>query len=110
MGALLPLRVLAELVNIGTLLAFVIVCAAVLIMRRIDPDMPRPFRCPLVPLIPILGIIFCSLLMFSLPVENWLRLVVWLLLGLAIYFSYGRRHSVLARMGSDIRLTDSSAS
>src|ERR1041385_520529 len=110
MGALLPLRVLAELVNIGTLLAFVIVCAAVLIMRRIDPDMPRPFRCPLVPLIPILGIIFCSLLMFSLPVENWLRLVVWLLLRLAIYFSYGRRHIVLARMGSDIRLTDSSAS
>jgi APA family basic amino acid/polyamine antiporter len=96
-GALLPLRMLAELVNIGTLLAFVIVCAAVLIMRRTDPDMPRPFRCPLVPLIPLLGIAFCLLLMLSLPVENWLRLIVWLLIGFAVYFSYGRKHSVLAR-------------
>lgn len=97
-GALLPLRMLAELVNIGTLLAFVIVCAAVLIMRRTDPDMPRPFRCPLVPLIPLLGITLCLLLMLSLPVENWLRLIVWLLIGFAVYFSYGRKHSVLARM------------
>lgn len=110
MGALLPLRMLAELVNIGTLLAFVIVCAAVLIMRRIDPNMRRPFRCPLVPLIPILGIASCSLLMFSLPVENWLRLIVWLLLGFAIYFFYGRRHSVLAHTGSDLGLVDSSSS
>jgi basic amino acid/polyamine antiporter, APA family len=101
MGALLPLRMLAELVNIGTLLAFVIVCAAVLIMRRSNPDMPRPFRCPLVPLIPILGIAFCLLLMLSLPVENWLRLIVWLLIGFAVYFSYGKHHSVLARMGSE---------
>jgi len=97
MGALLPLRMLAELVNIGTLLAFVIVCAAVLIMRRTNPEMPRPFRCPLVPLVPLLGIAFCLLLMFSLPVENWLRLIVWLLIGFAIYFSYGRWHSVLRR-------------
>jgi len=98
MGALLPLRMLAELVNIGTLLAFIIVCAAVLIMRRTNPEMPRPFRCPLVPLVPALGIVFCLLLMFSLPVENWARLIVWLLIGFAIYFSYGRSHSVLARM------------
>jgi basic amino acid/polyamine antiporter, APA family len=97
MGALLPLRMLAELVNIGTLLAFVIVCAAVLIMRRTNPEMPRPFRCPLVPLVPLLGIAFCLLLMFSLPVENWVRLIVWLLIGFAIYFSYGRWHSVLGR-------------
>ena len=94
-------RELAELVNIGTLLAFVIVCAAVLIMRRTEPDMPRPFRCPLVPLVPILGIAFCLLLMFSLPVENWLRLIIWLLLGFAVYFSYGRHHSALARMRAD---------
>jgi len=85
-------------VNIGTLLAFVIVCAAVLIMRRREPDAPRPFRCPLVPLIPILGIVFCLLLMFSLPVDNWLRLILWLLIGFAVYFAYGRHHSVLARM------------
>jgi APA family basic amino acid/polyamine antiporter len=98
MGALLPLRMLAELVNIGTLLAFVIVCAAVLIMRRTNPEMPRPFRCPFVPLVPGLGIVFCLLLMFSLPVENWVRLIVWLLIGFGIYFSYGRSHSVLARM------------
>jgi APA family basic amino acid/polyamine antiporter len=98
MGSLLPLRVLAELVNIGTLLAFVIVCAAVLIMRRRDPEAKRPFRCPLVPLVPLLGIAFCLLLMFSLPAENWLRLIVWLLFGLAIYLGYGRHHSVLARM------------
>ena len=97
-GALLPLRILAELVNIGTLLAFVIVCAAVLIMRKTNPAMRRPFRCPMVPLIPILGIGFCLLLMFSLPVDNWLRLILWLLLGFAVYFSYGRHHSVLARM------------
>src|SRR6266576_1243183 len=100
-GALLPLRMLAELVNIGTLLAFVIVCAAVLIMRRIDPELPRPFRCPLVPLVPLLGIAFCLLLMLSLPVENWLRLIVWLLIGFAVYFSYGRKHSVLARLQSE---------
>jgi APA family basic amino acid/polyamine antiporter len=98
MGALLPLRMLAELVNIGTLLAFVIVCAAVLIMRYRHPEIERPFRCPLVPLVPLLGIAFCLLLMFSLPAENWFRLIAWLLLGIAIYFGYGKRHSVLARM------------
>jgi APA family basic amino acid/polyamine antiporter len=98
MGSLLPLRILAELVNIGTLLAFVIVCAAVLIMRRLHPETQRPFRCPFVPLVPLLGIAFCLLLMFSLPAENWLRLFVWLVLGLVVYFAYGRHHSVLARM------------
>jgi APA family basic amino acid/polyamine antiporter len=98
MGSLLPLRVLAELVNIGTLLAFVIVCGAVLIMRRSHPDAARPFRCPFVPVIPLLGVATCLILMFSLPAENWLRLAIWLLIGFAIYFGYGRHHSVLARM------------
>ena len=97
LSSLLPLRILSDLVNIGTLLAFVIVCAAVLIMRRTHPDAERPFRAPLVPLIPILGILTCLLLMFSLPAENWLRLGVWLLIGFVIYFGYGRRHSVMAR-------------
>jgi APA family basic amino acid/polyamine antiporter len=100
MGSLLPLRVLAELVNIGTLLAFVMVCAAVLIMRRRDPEAVRPFRCPFVPVVPLLGIAFCLVLMFSLPAENWLRLVVWLVLGFIVYLSYGRHHSALARMQS----------
>ncbi len=94
-AGLLPLRLLAELVNIGTLLAFVIVCAAVLIMRRTDPDAERPFRIWGAPVTPILGILICLLLMFSLPVENWLRLVVWLAIGFLIYFGYGRKHSVM---------------
>jgi APA family basic amino acid/polyamine antiporter len=92
-AALLPLRILAELVNIGTLLAFVIVCAAVLIMRRTHPEVPRPFRAPFGPVVPVLGILSCLMLMFSLPKENWLRLGVWLVIGLIIYFSYGRKHS-----------------
>ena len=97
LAAFVPLRVLAELVNIGTLLAFVIVCAAVLIMRKTEPNAPRPFRCPMVPLVPILGIVLCTVLMFSLPTENWLRLFVWLVLGMVVYLLYGRRHSVMAR-------------
>lgn len=95
MSALLPLRILAELVNIGTLLAFVIVCGAVLVMRKTHPDAERPFRVPLVPLTPILGIAICLLLMFSLPWENWVRLFVWLAIGFVIYFSYGIHHSVM---------------
>ncbi len=95
MSAVLPLRILAELVNIGTLLAFVIVCAAVLVMRKTHPEAERPFRVPLVPLFPILGIGTCLLLMFSLPWENWVRLIVWLAIGFVIYFGYGIRHSVM---------------
>ncbi len=101
LAAFLPLRILADLVNIGTLLAFVIVCAAVLIMRKTNPDAERPFRAPFVPFVPIFGIGFCLLLMFSLPPENWLRLFVWLLIGFAIYFGYGRNHSVMARMRAE---------
>jgi basic amino acid/polyamine antiporter, APA family len=97
LSSLLPLRILSDLVNIGTLLAFVIVCAAVLIMRRTNPEARRPFRTPLVPFVPLFGIGTCLLLMFSLPAENWLRLGAWLLLGFIIYFGYGRRHSILAR-------------
>jgi len=72
------------------------VCAAVLIMRRKYPDAERPFRCPWVPVVPVLGILSCLMLMFSLPADNWLRLFVWLLIGLVIYFFYGRNHSVMA--------------
>jgi len=93
-----PLRVLLELVNIGTLLAFVIVCLAVLIMRKIQPDAKRPFRAPGGVVLPVLGAILCGLLMFSLPSSNWLRLFVWLGAGLCIYLGYGRHHSVLAKM------------
>jgi APA family basic amino acid/polyamine antiporter len=100
LGALLPLHILAQLVNIGTLLAFVLVCAAVLVMRRTNPNAERPFRTPWVPLVPILGIAFCLLLMFSLPWENWLRLAIWLLIGFGIYFAYGKYHS---RLGKELR-------
>ena len=102
-GGFLPLRILAELVNIGTLLAFVIVCAAVLVMRRTHPEAERPFRAPLVPFVPVAGIATCLLLMFALPWENWGRLALWLLIGFGIYFGYSRRHSCLARhLGQEI--------
>jgi APA family basic amino acid/polyamine antiporter len=100
LSSLLPLKILSDLVSIGTLLAFVIVCAAVLIMRKSNPQAERPFRTPLVPLTPILGILTCLLLMFSLPYENWLRLGGWLMIGLVIYFFYGRKHSVMRPVSS----------
>ncbi|HVO27766.1 MAG TPA: amino acid permease [Candidatus Margulisiibacteriota bacterium] len=95
-AASFPLKILADLVNIGTLMAFVIVCAAVLVMRRTNPDLPRPFRTPLVPLVPLLGAASNLLMMLFLGWENWLRLFVWLAVGLAIYFGYSRHHSKLA--------------
>jgi APA family basic amino acid/polyamine antiporter len=97
MTAFLPIDALLHLTNIGTLFAFVIVCGAVLIMRRTNPEAARPFRCPFVPIVPILGIAACLLLMLSLPAANWYRLFAWLALGLCIYFSYGRRHSILGK-------------
>jgi basic amino acid/polyamine antiporter, APA family len=97
MASFIPLDILAELVNIGTLLAFVMVCLAVLVMRYIHPQVPRPFRCPWVPVVPVLGVFLCLVLMFSLPWQNWLRLLVWLLIGMVIYLFYGRHHSVMAR-------------
>ncbi|MDP8305434.1 MAG: amino acid permease [Candidatus Chlorobium antarcticum] len=106
LGGLLPLRLLAELVNIGTLFAFVVVCSAVLIMRRKEPDAERPFRAPFVPFVPIAGILTCLVLMFSLPAENWVRLLVWLVIGFMIYFFYGRRHSVLRKMHAAGENTD----
>jgi len=95
-ASLFPLRILAELVNIGTLLAFVIVCAAVMVMRRTNPQLARPFCTPLVPWVPILGMGMNFAMMCSLGWENWLRLLVWLLIGLGIYFGYGRSRSTMA--------------
>jgi amino acid transporter len=97
MTAFLPIDALLSLTNIGTLFAFAIVCGAVLIMRRTNPEAERPFRCPLVPAVPILGIAACLLLMLSLPEANWWRLFVWLGIGLCIYLTYGRRHSLLGQ-------------
>jgi APA family basic amino acid/polyamine antiporter len=91
----LPLQLLGQLVNIGTLLAFVLVCAGVWILRHKRPDLERPFRTPLMPFVPIMGILCCFGLMLTLPADTWLRLAVWLAIGLAIYFLYGRHHSKL---------------
>lgn len=93
----LPIDALLHLTNIGTLFAFIIVCAAVLIMRKKNPEATRPFRCPMVPVVPVLGIGMCLLLMLSLPAANWWRLIAWLALGMIIYFGYGKRHSLLGK-------------
>lgn len=94
-AGLVPLALLGELISIGTLLAFAVVCAGILILRRIAPDVPRPFRAPFVPAVPLIGIVTCVLLMLSLGVWNWIRLVAWLVVGFAFYYFYGRRHSKL---------------
>jgi basic amino acid/polyamine antiporter, APA family len=91
--AFLPINVLGQLTSIGTLLAFVIVCAGVWLLRVRRPELQRPFKTPLVPLVPILGIIVALLLMAALPWETWLRLIIWLIVGMVIYFGYGRKHS-----------------
>jgi APA family basic amino acid/polyamine antiporter len=90
-----PIGLLGELVSIGTLLAFVIVCAGIIVLRRTRPDIPRPFRTPLVPLVPILGILICFGMMAFLPLDTWYRLLVWMAIGIVIYFAYGKKHSRL---------------
>jgi len=92
-GSLVPIDDIGKMVNIGTLLAFVIVCIAVLLLRRTDPKQPRPFRTPWVPLVPILGIAFNGYMMYRLGAINWARLIIWLAIGLVVYFSYGQKHS-----------------
>jgi APA family basic amino acid/polyamine antiporter len=99
-AGLLPIGLLGELVSIGTLLAFAIVCAGVLVLRYTDPTRARPFRTPLVPFVPIGGILACGYLMLGLPVDTWARLIVWMAIGLAIYFLYGRRHSKVQQAAS----------
>jgi APA family basic amino acid/polyamine antiporter len=91
----LPISKLGHMTSIGTLLAFVIVCVGIMIMRKTNPDAPRPYRTPLVPLVPILGVLVCFAMMYSLDGMTWIRLVVWLAIGLAIYFGYSIKHSHL---------------
>ncbi len=92
-GSLTPIDDIGKMVNIGTLLAFVIVCIAVLVLRSTNPGQPRPFRTPWVPIVPILGIGFNGYMMYKLGWVNWMRLLIWLIIGLVIYFSYSRHHS-----------------
>ncbi|WP_316831399.1 amino acid permease [Pedobacter aquatilis] len=94
-AAFVPMNVVGEMTSIGTLLAFLMVCVGILILRKTDPDAKRPFKVPLVPLIPILGILVCLIMMAFLPWETWIRLGVWLVIGLAIYFWYGKKNSKL---------------
>ena len=88
---------LAEMTNIGTLCAFIIVSAAVIILRKKNPNQQRAFKCPLVPLVPALAIVFCGILIYMLPLVTQIRFVVWLLIGLAIYFGYGYSHSIISK-------------
>jgi len=99
-GSLVPIDDIGKMVNIGTLLAFVIVCIAVILLRRTDPDQPRPFRTPWVPLVPILGVLFNGYMMYRLGWINWARLIIWLAIGLVVYFTYGQKHSRVQAMNS----------
>jgi APA family basic amino acid/polyamine antiporter len=96
-AGVVPIGLLGEMVSIGTLFAFVLVCAAVIHLRRSDAGAERPFRVPGVPVVPILGIVMCLALMAGLPLDTWLRLFVWMAIGVVIYFAYGRRRSVVQR-------------
>jgi APA family basic amino acid/polyamine antiporter len=92
-AGIFPIGLLGELVSIGTLLAFVIVCGGVLVLRYKQPNINRPFKTPLFPLVPILGILSSLALMYFLPIDTWIRLIVWMALGVIIYFGYSRKHS-----------------
>jgi APA family basic amino acid/polyamine antiporter len=98
-AGIFPIGLLGELVSIGTLLAFVIVCGGIIVLRFKRPELPRPFRTPLVPLVPALGILVCCGMMAFLPLDTWIRLGVWMVLGVMIYFGYGRHHSKVRNPG-----------
>jgi len=99
-GSITPIDDIGKMVNIGTLLAFVIVCVAIIILRKTNPGQERPFRTPFMPLVPILGILFNGYMMYKLGWVNWARLFIWLAIGLVIYFSYGRKHSKVQHGGN----------
>ncbi|MDD5570459.1 MAG: amino acid permease [Bacteroidales bacterium] len=97
LAGVLPISILGELVSIGTLLAFVIVCVSVLVLRKKRPEIHRPFKTPWVPMVPILGALICFVQMAALPLATWLRLIIWMAVGFAIYFLYGVRHSKIRK-------------
>ncbi len=95
-ASVFPMDKLEEMVNVGTLFAFVLVSAGVVVLRRTRPDLPRGFRAPWVPLLPVASVAACLWLMLNLTAVTWIRFVVWMAIGTVIYLSYGRRHSVVA--------------
>jgi APA family basic amino acid/polyamine antiporter len=95
LAGIFPIKAVADLTNIGILAAFVVVCVAVIVFRYTKPGAPRTFRLPLMPLVPAFGVLASGFLMTQLPWDTWVRFVVWLVIGLAIYFGYGRRHSLM---------------
>jgi len=96
-AAFVPGDIVGDMSSIGTLFAFILVCLGVIILRKTEPGLERRFRTPLVPLVPILGVVFCLAMMTGLGWANWLRLIVWLLIGFVIYFGYSRKHSRLRK-------------
>ena len=90
---MVPIDDIGKMVNIGTLLAFVIVCISIIVLRKTNPEKERPFRTPWVPLVPALGVLFNGYMMIELGWVNWARLIIWLIIGLVVYFTYGRKHS-----------------
>jgi APA family basic amino acid/polyamine antiporter len=96
-AAFVPVAIVGEMVSIGTLFAFILVCIGIIWMRKTNPDTPRPFRTPWVPYIPIAGVFVCFTMMAFLPLDTWLRLGIWMLLGVVIYYAYGKKHSVIRK-------------
>ncbi len=96
-AAFVPVSVVGEMVSIGTLFAFVLVCIGVMVMRKSDPNTPRPFKAPWVPFVPIAGIVICMSMMVALPLDTWVRLAIWMALGLIIYFAYSKHHSLIRK-------------
>ena len=95
LAGVFPIREVADLTNIGILSAFIVVCAAVILFRYTRPDTPRSFRLPWMPVVPAFGVLASLFLILQLPWQTWLRFAIWLLIGLVIYFAYGRQHSLL---------------
>ncbi len=101
-GGIMPMSLVGELTSIGTLLAFVLVCVGVFILRHTNPELPRPFKTPLYWLVCPLGALACLWVMSGLPHDTWIRLLVWLMIGFVIYFGYGRKHSKLNKLNSKV--------
>lgn len=107
--AIFPISTLEEMVNIGTLFAFVLVCIGVIVLRRTRPDLQRGFHVPLVPLVPILAVLACGWLMINLAIETWIRFVVWMAIGVVVYFAYSKRRSILGRRLRETATSDDSS-